>query len=114
MNSEEYKKILNTVKRWPKWKIKYCNDYLLISKHSKKIPEEDNMDITELEKEFAKFGIQFRNEEDGTYRFTGEVLKDICSTLRKIRQNEFEQDYKIKKDYILNLLVGEQLKNELM
>lgn len=72
------------------------------------------MNIIKLEKEFVKFGIQFRNEKDGTYRFAGEVLKDICSVLRKIRQNESEQNYKIKKDYILNLLVGEQLKNELM
>lgn len=114
MNSEEYKKILDTVKRWPKWKIKYCNDYLLTSKHSKKIPEENNMDVIKLEKEFAKLGILIRNEEDGTYRFIGEILKDICFALKKIHQNESEQDYKIKKDYILNLLVGEQLKNELM
>lgn len=114
IHSKEYNEILESVKKWPEWKIRYCNNYILISKHSKKISEKNNMDIIELEKEFAKFGILIRNEEDGTYRFVGEILKDICSVLRKIRKNESEQDYKIKKDYILNLLVGEQLKNELM
>ena len=75
--------------------------------------EENNMDIAELEKEFAKLGILIKNE-DGTYKFVEEIMQDICLALRKIRQNESEQDYKIKKDYILNLLVGERLKNELM
>lgn len=110
--SKEYNEILDTVKKWPEWKIQYCNDYLLISKHSKK-PKGNNMDIAELEKEFAKLGILIKNE-DGTYKFVEEIMQDICLALRKIRQNESEQDYKIKKNYILNLLVGERLKNELM
>ena len=105
------------------WKCPDCGKIILRSQLYEKIKpykkiyskeyEENNMDIAELEKEFAKLGILIKNE-DGTYKFVEEIMQDICLALRKIRQNESEQDYKIKKDYILNLLVGEQLKNELI
>ena len=72
------------------------------------------MNIIELGNELAKLGIPIKNEEDGTYRFVGEVIKDICLALRKIRQNDTPENYEKQKNYILTLLVGEQLKNELM
>ncbi len=36
--SNSYERIKKSIEEtWPDWKIKYANDYLMISKHSKKL-----------------------------------------------------------------------------
>ena len=92
--------------------IDVVND-LQESAHAKKILEENNIDIIELEKELAELNIFIRNA-DGSYKFVHEVMRDICLAFRKFRLNESEKNYQIKKNYILSLLVGNQLKYELM
>ncbi len=38
VKSDSYERIKKSIEEtWPDWKIKYANDYLIISKHSKKL-----------------------------------------------------------------------------
>jgi hypothetical protein len=37
MNSTNYEKIRKSVESWPQWKKDYVNQYIITSKHAKKI-----------------------------------------------------------------------------